>query len=105
MNTVKMILKMILAAPFVIGLDIIIPFSTFALPFVQAHGKLLLFGIALLNAFVGGGISGGFLDKRVKTGFSYWGKPLQVNGELNPTYAFAGIILVISIAWTLCIQP
>jgi hypothetical protein len=105
MNNLKMFLKLIPAAIFVIGLDIIIPFSTFGLGFVQAHGKVLLFVIAIINAFIGGGISAGFLDKGIKSGFLYWKFPLSVDGELNPAYAFGGLSLVISVLWTLLIQP
>lgn len=104
MNNVKLLFKLLFAGIFVIGLDIIIPFNTFALNYVIAHGKALLWLIAIINVYVGGGISGGFLDKGVKTGFYYWGKPLQIDGELNPTYAFAGLIAVISTAWVLMIQ-
>lgn len=105
MNNVKMFLKLLPAAIFVIGLDIIIPFSTFGLGFVQSHGKFLLFVIAIINAFLGGGISAGFLDKGVKSGFSYWRLPLSIDGELNPAYGFGGLSLIISVLWTLLIQP
>lgn len=104
MNNLKMFLKLIPAAFFCIGLDIIIPFSTFALPFVQAHGKLLLYVITIVNVFVGGGIAAGFLDKGAKSGFDYWKYPIQINGNLNPAYGFGGMILVISVLWTLLIQ-
>jgi hypothetical protein len=105
MNNVKLFLKLIPAAIFVIGLDIIIPFSSFGLGYVQAHGKLLLFVIAAVNTFIGGGIAGGYLSNNLKTGFENWFKPIQSKGELNPTYGFAGLVLVISILWILLIQP
>lgn len=102
-----MILKLLVAAIFVIGLDIIIPFSSVkGLAFVKAHGKLLLFLIGLVNVFVGGGIAGGFLTKDFKAGFSYWFKPISIDGKLNPTHAFGGLILVINVLWiTLGIEP
>lgn len=106
MEFLKMVLKLLVAGFFVIGLDILIPFTTFGLDFVQEHGKLLLFVIGAFNVFVGGGLSGGFLDNDLKVGFNYWGKPLSINGELNPTYGFAGLILVINVLEILfVIQP
>ena len=92
-----MFLKLVIAAFFVIGLDILIPFTTFALPFVQAHGKLLLFAIAIVNVFIGGALSGGFLDNDLGQGFRYWFMPLSIKGKLNPTHGFAGLILIINL--------
>lgn len=93
-----MFLKLAIAAFFVIGLDIIIPFSSAGgLGFVKVHGKWLLFVIGFVNVFVGGAISGGFLANDVKTGFRYWFQPLSIKGKLNPTHGFAGLIVVINL--------
>lgn len=108
MATLKMILKLIVAGFFVIGLDIIIPFSSSAgLAFVAKNGKWLLFVIGFVNVFVGGAISGGFLENDVRTGFAYWFRPITNNkGQLNPTHGFAGLILVINLLIiTLGIEP
>lgn len=106
MQTVKMILKVILAGLFVIGLDFVIPFNSAAgLNYVKVHGKLLLFFIAAINVFVGGGISGGFLSNNIKIGFQQWFMPIQVRGELNPTHAFAGLIAVINVLFIILIEP
>lgn len=96
MENLKMFLKLAIAAFFVIGLDIIIPFSTFGLGYVQIHGKWLLFVIGAINVFVGGAISGGFLENDLGAGFRYWFQPISIKGKLNPTYGFAGLILVIN---------
>lgn len=91
----KFFIKLLVAAFFVLALDIILPFSSAAgLDYVKAHGKLLLFGIGLLNVIIGGGISGGFLDDNIKTGFSYWFKPIKDQKSWNPTYGFAALILI-----------
>jgi hypothetical protein len=98
MKNLLMILKLLAAAIFVIGLDIIIPFSSAGgLGFVKMHGKWLLFIIGFVNVFVGGGIAGGFLDNDLKAGFRYWFQPLSDKGKLNPTHGFAGLILVINL--------
>jgi hypothetical protein len=98
MATLKMILKLLVAAFFVIGLDIIIPFgSASGLGFVARNGKWLLFVIGFVNVFVGGGISGGFLQNDISEGFRYWFRPLSVKGKLNPTHGFAGLILIINL--------
>jgi len=100
MATVKMILKLLISAIFVIGLDIIIPFSSAGgLSFVKMHGKWLLFVIGFVNVFIGGGIAGGFLENDLRTGFEQWFKPLSIKGQLNPTHAFGGLILVINLLW------
>ena len=107
MKNLQMFLKLVVAAFFVIGFDIIIPFSSAGgLGFVKMHGKWLLFVIGLVNVFVGGAISGGFLENDVKAGFRYWFQPLSIKGKLNPTHGFAGLILVINIlVITLGIEP
>lgn len=98
MKNVKMFLKLIVAAFFVIGLDVIIPFSSAGgLGFVKMHGKWLLFIIGFVNVFVGGAISGGFLENDLRAGFRYWFQPLSIKGKLNPTHGFGGLILVINL--------
>lgn len=92
------LLKLAVAAIFVIGLDIIIPFSSAGgLGFVKQHGKWLLFVIGFVNVFVGGAISGGFWSKSIKTGFENWFKPTIIKGQLNPTRVFAAIALVFNL--------
>jgi hypothetical protein len=107
MNNLKMFLKLLFAAVFVIGLDIIIPFSSASgLEYVAKHGKWLLFVIGFVNVFIGGGISGGFLQKNIADGFRYWFQPLYVDAKLNPTHGFAGLILIINLLIiTLGIEP
>ena len=107
MKNIVMFLKLAIAAFFVIGLDIIIPFSSSGgLGFVQKNGKWLLFVIGFVNVFIGGALSGGFLENDVREGFRYWFKPLSIDGKLNPTHAFAGLILVLNVLWiTLGIEP
>lgn len=92
-------LKLFFAAVFVLGIDILIPFTTnWGLNYVVNNGKLLLFGIALVNIFVGAGISGGFFEKDVSTGFKYWFKRTFTDtGKINPTHGFAVIITVINL--------
>lgn len=106
MQTLKLILKIIVASFFVIGLDIVIPFnSAGGLNYLKEHGKWLPFLIAGINTFVGGGIAGGFLSNNIKAGFQQWFKPVQVRGELNATYGFAGLIAVINVLFILLINP
>ncbi|THU34235.1 hypothetical protein FAM09_24770 [Niastella caeni] len=92
------LLKLIIAAIFVIGIDILIPFSSAnGLEFVKRHGKLLLFVFAIINVYVGGAISGGFWSKNIKVGFTNWLKPPIIKGQLNPTYAFAALALLFNL--------
>jgi hypothetical protein len=105
-KTFLVIIKVIAAAFFVIGLDFVIPFNTAGgLNYLRDNGKWLLFIIAAINVFVGGGISGGFLSNNVKAGFRQWFMPIQVKGELNATYAFGGLIAVINVLFILLINP
>jgi hypothetical protein len=94
-QSIMKILKFILAAIFCLGLTILFPFTSAAgLDYVKAHGKLLLFGIGIINVFVGGGISGGFFSGGFDDGFSYWFKPPIYNKAINPTHGFGAIVLV-----------
>jgi hypothetical protein len=101
------LLKLAVAAIFVIALDIIIPFSSAGgLGFVKQHGKWLLFVIGFVNVVIGGAISGGFWSKSIKTGFENWFKPTIIKGQLNPTKVFAAITLVFNVlAITLGVEP
>lgn len=107
MKSLQMLLKMAVAAFFVIGLDIIIPFSSSGgLGYVKMHGKWLLFVIGFVNVIIGGALSGGFFEGDIRAGFRYWFQPLSIKGKLNPTYGFAGLILVINfLIITLGIEP
>ena len=101
-----MIYKLIIAAFFVIGLDIIIPFnSVTGLTYVKAHGKWLPVLISIINVFVGAGIAGGFLNKDIPSGFRQWFMPIQHQGKLNPTYGFAGLIAFIHVLIIIGIEP
>jgi hypothetical protein len=107
MPTLKMIFKLLMASIFVLGLDLIIPFSSAGgLGFVARNGKWLLFVIGFVNVFIGGALSGGFLHNDIREGFRYWFRPLSEKGKLNPTHGFAGLIFIfnlIEIIWF--IQP
>jgi hypothetical protein len=88
----KNAVKLAIVALFVIALDIIIPFnSATGLAYVKTHGKLLMVVVALMNVFVGGALSAGFLSKDIRVGFTYWFMPVVIKGKVNPTYAFGAI--------------
>jgi hypothetical protein len=89
------VVKFLLAAVFAIGLTILIPFtSAKGLDWVKEHGKLLLFGIGIVNVIVGGAILGGIFSKTYKNGFALWLKPLMIKNEINPAYGFGAIVLI-----------
>lgn len=95
----KLFLKLLLVAPFVLALDILLYFlSAKGLAYVQVHGKLLLFAIAAVNVVIGGALSGGYLEKDIAAGFRYWFYPIRdKKGRWNPTYGFALLTLIINL--------
>lgn len=94
MKTIQLVLKLLVAAIFAIGIDQVLFITSGGIEFIQQHGKLLPVFVGILNVIVGGAISGAFFSPDVKSGFKLWLQPTRIRGSLNPTHAFATIILL-----------